>query len=260
MSSKVSIITPCYNAEEFLISTYLSIRNQTFSDWEWIIVDDCSTDESWRLIEGLAQEDFRVHPVKLSENSGAAVSRNTGIEKASGRYIAFLDSDDMWLPKKLETQIKFMQEHDVVLSFSAYQRIDEQGNLLERIGVPKRVSYTDLLKVCSIGCLTAVYDVNKVGKVYMPLIRKRQDLGLWLKILKQVPYAYSFPEVLALYRVRKDSISSNKRVAASYTWKLYREVENLSFLKAVYYFSWYAFNGILRSKFPKAARFIGVLK
>lgn len=256
----VSIITPSYNAEKYLSETIDSVLSQSYKNWEMIIVDDVSFDKTVSIIEDYVQRDNRIKLIKLKENGGAAVARNTAIEAAKGRYIAFLDSDDKWLSDKLERQIGFMQEHDVALSYSAYQKIDENGNAVGQVGVPDKVSYNDLLKVCSIGCLTVMYDVEKLGKVYMPLIRKRQDLGLWLRILKIIPYAYASPGILAQYRVRSDSISANKWSAAHYTWKLYREVEKLGFIKAIYYFSHYAVNGVLRTKVPKIARFLGVLK
>src|SRR5690606_21911418 len=185
--------------------------------------------------------------------------RNAGIKAAQGRYIAFLDSDDVWLPTKLEKQLEFMRRGDIAFSYCAYEKIDEEGEVFGRVGVPRKVSYRGLLKVCVIGCLTAMYDTQKLGKVYMPLIRRRQDLGLWLRILKKIDYAYGLQEILAQYRVRNDSISANKMVAARYTWKLYREHERLPLLKAVYYFSFYAVNGLLRTRYPGLARLLGVL-
>lgn len=255
----VSVITPIYNCQSYLQATVLSVINQTFYDWELILVDDKSGDESLMIAQQLAKEDNRIRVISLDENSGAAVARNKGIDLAEGRYIAFLDSDDMWLPEKLEKQISFMERENVAFSYSAYKKVDEHGNDLGTIGVPAQVSYTDLLKVCSIGCLTAVYDTESLGKVYMPMIRKRQDLGLWLKILKRIPFAYGINETLALYRVRNNSISANKLNAASYTWKLYREIEKLNIFYASYVFVCYAINGLFRSRFPKLARKLNML-
>lgn len=260
MSTQVSIITPVYNCAKFITKTIESVLIQTRDKWELILIDDCSTDESINIISGFAQQDERIKIIQLKENSGAAVARNTAIEAASGRYIAFLDSDDRWLPHKLETQISFMQDRDVAFSYTAYEKMNERGETVGTVGVPDKVSYTDLLKVCSIGCLTAMYDTKKLGKIYMPMIRKRQDLGLWLRILKEIPYAYGIQQVLGQYQLRTDSISSNKRSAAQYTWRLYREVEKLNLLAAGYYFSHYAVNGVLRNKFPRLAKCLGVLK
>ncbi len=256
----VSVITPLYNCSYYLEKTVESVLMQVFRDWELIMVDDCSTDNSLAIARRYAKQDVRIKVLQLKGNSGAAVARNTAIEAAQGRFIAFLDSDDQWLPQKLEVQLRFMQEQNVAFSYAAYEKLDEQGTVVGRVGVPKKVSYSDMLKVSSIGCLTAMYDTEKLGKLYMPLIRKRQDLGLWLSILKQIPYAYGIQDVLAQYQLRSDSISANKRSAAQYTWRLYREVERLSFVVASYYFAHYAVNGVLRTRFPKLARVLGVLK
>lgn len=258
--SLVSIITPSHNSSQFISESIQSIQHQSFDDWELIIVDDCSTDNSVEVIQPFIVVDSRIKLIQLSENSGAAVARNKGIEAATGRYIAFLDSDDLWLPNKLEKQLAFMQEYDYPFTFGAYNKIDEKGNVFGHVGVPGKVTYADLLKMCSIGCLTAMYDTEYFGKIYMPLIRKRQDLGLWLRLLKKVDYAYGLNKTLGQYRVRIGSISANKTSAAKYTWRLYRDIEGLNLVKASYYFSHYAINGILRTRFPKLARLIGVLK
>ncbi len=256
----ISIITPAHNCSQFISETIYSVMSQSFSDWELIVVDDCSSDDSVEIIQSFVDRDSRIKLIELNENSGAAVARNIAIEAAKGRYIAFLDSDDLWFPDKLEKQLAFMNKHNYPFTYTAYEKVDEKGRLFGKVGVPGKVSYPDLLKMCSVGCLTAMYDMEYFGKVYMPLIRKRQDLGLWLKLLKMTSCAYGLEEPLAQYRVRTDSISSNKASAARYTWRLYRDVEALNIFEASYYFSHYAINGLLRTKFPKLARFIGVLK
>lgn len=260
MKSLISVIMPYFNAGKYIQDSIDSLVAQSYQNWELIVVDDCSDIENAEILNKVALSDHRIRVLRLEKNSGAAVARNRAIESANGRYIAFLDCDDLWKPSKLEKQILFMQQNSVALSYSAYDRVDVNGIRIGHVGVPERVSYSDLLKVCSIGCLTAIYDTEVLGKVFMPLIRKRQDLGLWLKILKEVPFAYGVTESLAEYRVRPDSISANKRVAASYTWKLYRGVEQLPLYKTIYYFSHYAVNGVLRTKFPSIARKLGVLK
>ncbi|KEA64233.1 putative N-acetylgalactosaminyl-diphosphoundecaprenol glucuronosyltransferase [Marinobacterium lacunae] len=224
-----------------------------------IIVDDFSTDTSLTLVQELSRSDKRIKIIKLTRNSGAAVSRNKAIEAAVGRYIAFLDSDDIWFSNKIETQINFMRDNNIPFCFSAYEKISETGVPLGKVGVPFKVGYRQLLKTCVIGCLTAVYDTDHFGKVYMPQIRKRQDFGLWLKLLRHTDFAYGIQQVLAQYRVRTDSISANKASAASYTWKLYRDVEQLNLVESSYYFSHYAVRGVLRQKFPHLARRLGVL-
>lgn len=254
----ISIITPSYNSSTFISKTIQSVLKQSYSDWEMIIVDDCSSDNSVEVVQLFVEKDPRISLIKLIENSGPAIARNKAIEVAQGRYIAFLDSDDLWLPNKLEKQLSFMQENDHPFSYTAYDKIDASGRVFGHIGVPGCVCYSDLLKMNSIGCLTAVYDTEYFGKVAMPLIRKRQDLGLWLKLLKKTDYAYGLNETLAQYRVHSDSISANKINAAKYTWQLYREVESLNFIKASYYFSYYAICGLLRTKAPTMARVLGL--
>lgn len=256
----ISIITPSYNCSAFISATIQSVLGQSCSDWEMIIVDDCSSDNSVEVIQFFVEQDPRISLIRLTENSGAAIARNRAIEAAQGRYVAFLDSDDLWLPNKLEKQLAFMQENNYPFSYTAYDKIDENSRVIGHIGVPVKVCYSDLLKMCSIGCLTAVYDTEYFGKVAMPLIRKRQDLGLWLQLLKKTDCAYGLNETLALYRVRADSISANKANAAKFTWRLYREVEGLNLIKASYYFSHYAARGLLRTKLPGLARMLGVLK
>ena len=258
--SLVSIIIPLYNCSDFLKQTIQSILFQTYQNWEVIMVDDCSSDNSVLIAQEFVEKDHRIKLIQLAENSGAAVARNTAIEAAKGRYIAFLDSDDAWLPNKLEKQIAFMQENNYPFTYAAYDKVNESDEVFGHVGVPDKVTYSDLLKSCSIGCLTAMYDTEFFGKVYMPLIRKRQDLGLWLKLLKKTKYAYGLNETLGFYKVRKDSISANKKSAALFTWRLYRDIEKLSLPKAGYYFSHYAVRGLLRTKYPGVARFLGILK
>lgn len=255
----ISIITPSYKSERFISQTIESVLAQTYQNWEMIVVDDVSLDNSSDIVEKYCKKDNRIRLIKLEKNSGAAVARNRAIKEAKGRYIAFLDADDIWKAEKLEKQIYFMQKNNYSFTYTAYEKIDENGVVFGKIGVPLKVSYNQLLKTCVIGCLTVIYDTEKLDKVYMPLIRKRQDFGLWLKILKKVDFAYGINEPLAFYTVREDSISANKKSAAQFTWKLYREIEKLNLLKACYYFSHYAIRGILRTKFPKIARFIGFL-
>jgi teichuronic acid biosynthesis glycosyltransferase TuaG len=245
MSDLVSIITPTFNSKKFLKTTYESISRQSYKDWEWIVVDDCSSDNTVEILSQIALGDDRVKVYFNDVNSGAAVSRNKAISDARGRFIAFLDSDDVWHDTKLEIQLNFMLENNVAFSYMPYQVIDEEGNKIGFRGVPKRLTYSDLLKKPSIGCLTAMYDSQLLGKMYMPNTRKRQDLGLWLSILKNVDYAYASNHALAQYRVHSDSISSNKLSAAKFTWRLYRDVENMNLLRASYYFCYYAANSLL---------------
>jgi len=249
MKDLVSIITPSYNSVIYLSDMIESVLSQTYDKWELLIVDDASSDNSIEVVKLYMQEDERIQLMCLEKNSGAAVSRNKAIEMAKGRYIAFLDSDDLWHADKLEKQILFMKKHDVALSYTAYYSIDEvSSEVIRERSIPLKVDYHELLKQNIIGCLTAMYDVEKLGKVTMPNIRKRQDFALWLKILKQIPYAYGLDEPLAYYRVRSDSVSSNKLKVSLHNWKLYRNIEKLPLHKAIYYFGWYTYKSILKYK------------
>lgn len=259
MLGKVSIITPLYNSEVFLELTVQSVLNQTYSNWEMILVDDCSVDNSILTAKKLAEKDNRIKIIKLNSNSGAAVARNTAIKVATGRFISFLDSDDLWTKDKLKKQIEFMVSQDVAFSFSAYEKIDAKGVPINVVTVPRKVNYNQLLKTNVIGCLTAIYDVDKLGKIYMPTCTKREDFATWLAILKKVNYAHSMPEVLAQYRVYASQSSSKKTKMAKESWRLYRDIEKLGLFKSGYYFANYAVRGVLRSKFPLLARLIGVL-
>ena len=242
MSQLVSIITPSYNCEQFISETITSVRNQSYQNWELIIVDDCSTDNSINIINSHINADKRIKLFLNDENEGAAVSRNKAIKTAIGKYIAFLDSDDLWVSDKLEKQIQYMEKNNVALSYTSCELIDEQGAKLNKVIIPlEKLDYKELLKENQIACLTAIYNAELIGKFYMPLIRKRQDYGLWLSILKNIPFAYKAPGVLALYRVRRSSISSNKVDLLKYNFKLFNEHENLSKLKSFQYVAWNIF-------------------
>lgn len=242
---QVSIIMPSYRAKSFLTKTISSVIDQSLAEWELLIVDDCSPDNSNTIISHYTKKDPRVKLLKLETNSGPAIARNRGIKEAKGRYIAFLDSDDIWHPEKLEKQLQFMQENYTAISFTAYNMIDEKtGQPIAVHKVPKTITYKELLKSNVIGCSTVIYDTEKIGKVNFPIIQKRQDFALWLKILKRHEPAYGLQEVLVDYMVRTDSVSSNRLSAAYFTWKVYREIEKLPFLKALYYFIHYALRGL----------------
>lgn len=260
MSGKVSIITPMYNSAGTISQTIESAVSQSYTDWELLLIDDCSTDNSLEIAKKYQARDSRIKVLKLDSNSGAAKARNTGIKESIGRYIAFLDSDDLWSPEKLKTQIEFMKVNQCSFSFTAYNKITESGKYLHRVGVPKKVSYKGLLKTNVVGCFTAIYDTNHFGKVLMPNIRKRQDFGLWLRLLKKTPYGYGINKSLGYYRVMSESVSSNKMNTAMYNWTLYRHVENLSFISSCYYFAHYAVKGVVRTKLPKFAKLIGWLE
>ena len=245
----VSIITANYNCEKFIEETIESVLAQTYKNWEMIIVDDVSTDNSVNIIKKYLKQDNRIKLIQLNKNSGAAVARNKAIEVAKGRYIAFLDSDDLWKPTKLEKQLVFMQKNNYDFTYTDYNLINEDSiKYGKTFKAKKESSYYDLLKTCSIGCLTVIYDTKNLGKITMPLILRRQDYGLWLKILKKIDKAYCLDESLAVYRTRQNSISSNKLKASQYQWKIYREIEKLNILSSIYYFLHYTYNGIMKYK------------
>lgn len=231
----VSIITPTYNSVQFVSETINSILNQTFKDWELLITDDCSTDSTWDLLQDYAKKDNRIKIFRLENNSGAGVARNNSIKKAKGKYIAFCDSDDQWKPNKLEVQISFMQKKGCALSYSSYLVINEKGDIKGEVVAKDVLDYKDMLKNNYIGCLTAIYDTQKVGKVYMSEIRKRQDWTLWLSILKKTNKAFGVKEPLAIYRKRSDSISANKLNLLKYNWSVYYDVEGFSKVLSFYY-------------------------
>lgn len=247
-NSLVSVITPTYNSEAYIWKTIDSVKNQKYQNWEMIIVDDCSRDNTVKIVKNEAEKDERIRLIELQENSGAAIARNTAIQNARGRYIAFLDSDDLWHPEKLEKQVAFMQEKDIAFSFTSYKIINENGIETEKIiQVPKEIDYRGLLKNTIIGCLTVMLDVNKVGLVQMPNIRTRQDTALWLSILKRGYKAYGIQEPLAKYRKVRGSISSNKLKMAKQNWRMYRDLENLSVLYASWCFVNYAWNALKKN-------------
>lgn len=231
----VSIITPVYNSEKYLNQNINSVQAQTFTNWEHILVDDCSTDSSASLIKFFQKRDPRIKHYRLEKNSGAGVARNKAISLAQGNYIAFLDSDDLWCPEKLQRQLAFMQNNKYHFTFTDYDMVNEAGqSLSKRIKCKPLVTYKSALYKNPIGCLTVMYDVDFFGKRYMPSIRKRQDYALWLNLLKKTD-GYGLNECLASYRKGNESISANKFDLLKYEWKIYREEEGLSFLKSSFY-------------------------
>lgn len=236
MHKLVSVITPTFNCGAYILETIRSVQAQTFDNWEMIIVDDCSTDDTKEIVGQACEKDPRIKYVRLKTNSGAAVARTEAMKLAKGNYMAFLDSDDLWKPEKLEKQLAFMEENRYPFTATAYEKIDESGRKLNKIvNVIDRTSYNRLLLDCPIGNSTVMYDVDKMGKFEVPNIKKRNDDALWLKMLKQEKYIYGLHEVLMEYRVRSNSISSNKLSLVKYHWKLYREIEHLSVLRSAFH-------------------------
>ena len=228
-SSLVSIITPTYNSEKFIIETIQSVQKQSYPDWEMIIVDDCSTDNTVSIVSAISKNDSRIRFFQLEENLGTGVARDLALSKATGRYITFLDSDDLWKPFKLEKQIDFLRSNNHPFTFSFYECIDEAGNALDKkIEAPKRLKYYQLFFCNFIGNLTGIYDTSFFGKIPISSIRKRQDWMLWLTILKKIQVAMPVPESLAYYRVRENSISASKFNLLQHNFKVYRTFHGLN--------------------------------
>jgi glycosyltransferase involved in cell wall biosynthesis len=245
----ISIITPTYNSEYYIRETIRSVQQQTFADWEMLVVDDCSSDSTLSIIKELASHDARIRILPLAKNSGAAIARNTALDAAIGTHIAFLDADDLWLPEKLEKQIAFMG-NNVAMSFTAYQVIDKEGvptNKTIDLDGMQCVNYRDMLqKKATLGCSTVMLNRNKLSMYRMPIIRTGQDYALWLRILKDGHNAYCLPEILTQYRIVPGSISRNKVKKALRQWQIYREFENIGLLPSAWFFMNYAYRAISR--------------
>lgn len=242
----VSIIMPNYNSAEYIGETIESILAQTYNNWELIIVDDCSTDNSIEIISNY--KDSRIKLLHNETNSGAAVSRNNAIEAAEGRFIAFLDSDDLWNKNKLSNHLAFMCEGDYAFSCTSYSVVNGE-NQETAVFAPRKDKYTyrEILKHCYIGCSTVVYDSDKLGKVYMPTnAEKREDFACWLQILKKGADVACFHQNLTTYKVHQDSVSTNKMKMVKYQWRVYRKVERISLLKSMYYMLHWAIKGFFK--------------
>ena len=243
MSNLVSIITPSYNSSRFIEECIDSVLSQTHDNWELLIVDDCSSDNSCELIE--KYNDKRIALIELEKNVGAAEARNIAIRKAKGKYIAFLDADDLWMPTKLEKQIGFMLEKNIAFSFTSYESISEDGQQrYSIIKAYKKMTYYSYLKNTIIGCLTVIIDREKTGDFQMPNIRSSHDMALWLLLMKRGFDAFGLEENLGSYRVVSTSNTSNKLKAAFDVWEVYRKVERLGIFYSIWCFINYVFNAI----------------
>lgn len=232
----VSIIMPTYNSAAFVGESIRSVQQQTYENWELIIADDCSDDETVNVVESFAKNDSRIKLKKTEHNLGPAGARNIAIEAANGQYFAFLDSDDIWYPEKLEKQIAFMEKNNYLFTYTSYEIINSRS---EPVGVvlsaPNKVNYNKTLYGGNVvGNLTVVYNAEKLGKFFVPDIKKRNDFALWLLVLSECGNGYGMKEVLAKYRVRNGSVSTtHKYKMIKYHWELYRHIEKLSLVKSV---------------------------
>lgn len=244
----VSIIMPCYNSSKTVSKAIKSVIEQTYTNWELLITDDCSKDQSREIIKSYSDKDNRIKLYTLEENMGVANARNNSMADAKGTYIAFLDSDDKWHSEKLEIQINYMLQNNIDFSYTAYKKINNEDIIIsDKIKVRETgIAYKDLLKHNEMGCLTIVIN-NKLieGRQFQKV--GHEDYVFWLSILKTGVKSYGINKVLSYYRVGNESISSNKLKAMGFTWNIYRNIEGLDFLKSSYYFLHYAFNSFLKS-------------
>lgn len=230
----VSVIMPTYNCGRFIEESVKSVIAQTLTDWELQIVDDCSTDDTYQVLKPYLDQYPNIHYHCLERNGGPAVARTEAMRRATGKYVAFLDSDDLWTPDKLEKQINFMEHTGEVFSCTAYRLMEEDGKLMNMKRVPPKITdYDQILRRANpLGNSTVVYNQQALGAYEVPPIKKRNDFALWLRILKDAPHCAGMEDVMALYRVRQNSVSSNKWKLIRFQWQLYRNVEGLSLIRS----------------------------
>lgn len=247
MKPSVSIVTPTFNSALLITQAIESVQAQTFSDWEMIIVDDYSIDDTCTVVRRYIASDSRIRLISKAENGGPATARNTALKSAKGRYIAFLDSDDLWLPTKLQHQLDFMAEKNAALSYTLYRRFTENSDLPGGIiNLPNSFTYHGLLKNTGIaGCLTIIIDTEQTGSVEMTLVH-HEDYALWLSLLKRGFVAHGLQVDLARYRVSNTSVSGNKIKSASWVWNIYRNIEKLSIPYAAWCFLNYGWRAYQR--------------
>ena len=230
----VSIITPTFNSAKFILQTLHSVQNQSYQNWELIIVDDCSTDDTIKIITSVIQNEKRIKLFQNEINYGAGITRNKALQFANGRFIAFLDSDDLWKIDKLTNQINYLISNNVPFTFSSYELINEEGIPLNKvIKTPQKLTYNQLFFCNYVGNLTGIYDVKHFGKIQISQIRKRQDWILWLTILKKIKVVKPIQESLAFYRVRNDSISASKIGLLKSNYCVYRQFHELNVFMSI---------------------------
>lgn len=247
-NSLISIVVPVYQVERFIEETIESVQSQTYENWELLLVDDCSKDRSCVLIEKKAEKDTRIHLIRQNTNQGAAEARNCGVRHAKGRYLCFLDSDDLWEPDKLECELRFIQKKQAGFVFTGYEFADEDGKGLGKIvRVPENISYTNALKNTTIFTSTVMIDRSKIEDkdIFMPKIAS-EDTATWWHLLKVYGRAYGLDQNLVKYRRSANTLSSNKLEAIKRIWKLYRKQESLNIFYSVYCMCLWALRAVLR--------------
>lgn len=244
----ISIVVPVYNAEKFIQETIRFVQNQTYSDWELLLIDDCSKDSGIEIAFEAANKDCRIRPIRQEQNGGAARARNRGVEEARGRYLCFLDADDIWEPIKLERELAFMQQMNAGFVFTGYEFADENGVGLGKIvKVPGTISYKEALKNTTIFTSTVMFDRTKIQSedIMMPIVES-EDTATWWHILKKYGIAYGLNENLVKYRRSANTLSSNKMIAIRRIWNLYRRQEKFSVIKSTYCMFFWAIRAVLR--------------
>ena len=246
----ISIVVPVYNAAKYIEQTVSMVQKQTYTDWELILVEDCSKDESRKVLQNLENslQDSRIRVIYKEKNEGAAKARNTGVMAATGEYLAILDADDIWKETKLEKELAFMKQKDAAFVFTSYEFGDEQGNGTGKfVNVPDTLNYKQALSRTVIFTSTTLFDLKKLGKelVTMPIVPS-EDSATWWQILRAGYTAYGFQEVTTVYRRPPKSLSSNKGKAIQRIWYLYRKVERLSLPVSIFCFIGWAVRATLR--------------
>ena len=237
MCDLVSIIMPSFNCGKFVEETIRSVQEQTYQDWELIFIDDCSSDDTIKIVSLMREEDSRIRLFQNKCNLGAAISRNNALREAKGRWIAFLDSDDLWEPTKLEKQVMFMKENEYKFSYTCYSEMDAEGVLTGvEVSGPSRITKTVMFAFCWPGCLTVMYDAEAIGLLQIEDIKKNNDYAMWLKVCRKAD-CYLLPEVLAKYRRgRRGSVSSHS-ISTMIKWhyKLFREAEKMDIVPSLWH-------------------------
>ena len=247
---KISVITPAYNAADFIDETIQSVINQTFTDWEMIIVDDASLDNTYAKISDWVSRDGRIKAIKLEKNSGVAAARNTALAAAKGDFIAFLDADDLWMPEKLETQYNFMRDNGYVLTYTEYKTFfGDDKDSAKLVRVPRVMTYSSIFKNTAIACLTVMVDRKTAGDFRMPQLLHTEDQCTWQMILSRGYKAYALCQPLSLYRRSEGSLTDNKLKVIKRQWYTYRNYHKLSVIKSTYYFISYAINAAIKHFF-----------
>lgn len=243
----VSIITPLYNCENYIREAIESVLNQTYSNWEMIIIDDCSTDRSSEIVKTYIEKECRIKYKKNIKNMGPAISRNNGIRISKGQYISFLDSDDFWDLNKLYSQIKFMETHNILMSHTDYFFVNSKSEIIKKVNTSKEINYKKLLKGNQFKTMSMILNRDIINNKQFPDI-KHEDFGFFLDVLKNDKKSIKSKESIAMCRIGEKSLSSNKIKSAIWTWNIYRKYEKIGLIKSSYYFINYIINGLLKYK------------